>query len=97
MDDIVTIELFGDTYTFKAEDGVANAKSVADHLIKEVDKVEKQFSGKSSHVTRYTLLLVAALNISNEYIELKRRHDDLIENLADKQESLSRKIDKHIQ
>ncbi len=96
MDDIVTIELFGDTYKFKAEDGVDNAKAVADHLIKEVDKVEKQLSGKSSHVTRFTLLLLASLNIANEYIELQRNHDDLLKNIADKQESLNRKIDKHI-
>ena len=96
MDDIVTIELFGDTYTFKAEDGVGNAKVVADHLIKEVGKVEKQLSGQSSNATRFTLLLVAALNISNEYIELKKSRDDLMKKIADRQESLNRKIDKVI-
>jgi cell division protein ZapA (FtsZ GTPase activity inhibitor) len=45
LEQLVTIELFGKPYTFKAKSEVKKAKEVADLLAKEVSRVESQKSG----------------------------------------------------
>lgn len=77
MEQLVKIELFGQPYTFKTESGITNAKEVADYLVKEVTKFENQHSSKSSG-TKLVILILAALNIANENIELKKKYSDLL-------------------
>ena len=96
MDDIVTIELFGETYKFKTEVEFDNAKMVADFLVDEVLKVEKKLKETTPGVLRFKLLLLAALNISGEYFKLKNNHKDLLENISDRLENIGVKID-HLQ
>lgn len=82
MDDIVTIELFGNIYKFKAEDDVENAKQVVEFLKKEVDKVESQLSPESSTIGQFRTLLLASLNITSEYHKLKKSHEESMDNLS---------------
>ncbi len=96
MDEIVTIELFGQQYSFKAGDEVLNAKQVADLLAKEVDNVEKQISDKSPNMTKFTILTLAALNIANEYIELKQSYTDLLENISRRSATLINAVDNNL-
>ena len=79
MDQMVNIELFGQPYTFKTESEVKTAKAVADLLVKEVDKVQHQQSGQLSNISNLTILILAALNIANENMELKRNHSKLLD------------------
>ena len=81
MEQMVTIELFGQPYTFKAESDVETAKAVADLLVKEVDKVQNQQSGQLSNISNLTILILAALNIANENMELKRNHSKLLDDV----------------
>ena len=92
MDQLVTIELFGQPYTFKTESDITNAKEVADYLVKEVTKVETQHSTQSS-VTKFATLILAALNIANENIEQKRKYSDLLINISKKSANLIRELD----
>ncbi|MCK5852752.1 cell division protein ZapA [bacterium] len=96
MDEIVTIKLFGQQYSFKAGGEVLNAKLVAELLAKEVDTVEKQISGKSPNMTKFTILTLAALNIANEYIELQQSHTDLLENISQRTSTLIKAVDVHL-
>jgi cell division protein ZapA (FtsZ GTPase activity inhibitor) len=89
---LVTIELFGQPYTFKTESDITNAKEVADYLAEEVSKVETQHSSKSS-VTKFATLILAALNIANENIERKRFYSDLLANISKKSANLIRALD----
>jgi len=81
LEQLVTIELFGQPYTFKAESNVTHAKEVADYLVEEVARIEKQHPSQSSG-TKLTTLLLAALNIANENVELKKSHSDLLSNIS---------------
>jgi cell division protein ZapA (FtsZ GTPase activity inhibitor) len=92
LDQLVTIELFGQPYTFKTESDITNAKEVADYLVKEVTKVETQHSTQSS-VTKFATLILAALNIANENIEQKRKYSDLLINISKKSANLIRELD----
>ncbi len=93
MDDIVTIELFGQKHTFKAEKGVSDAGDVAELLVQEVASVEKKLSNETTKLNEVTILTLAALNISNEYINLKNNHANLLEKISERSASLIDKID----
>ncbi len=93
MEQLVTIELFGQPYTFKTESDVSKAKEVADYLVKEVARIEIQHSKISSNVTKLNTLILAALNISNENIELKKTHSDLLKDISTRSANLIRALD----
>ena len=92
MEQLVTIELFGQPYTFKTESDVADAQEVADYLVKEVTKIETQHSSKSS-VTKLATLILAALNIANENIELRKNHSDLVKDISKRSTNLMHALD----
>ena len=93
MEQLVTIELFGQPYTFKTESDANNAKEVADYLVKEVTRIETQQSKISSNVTRLTTLILAALNIANENIELKKNHSDFLKDIYKRSKNLIHALD----
>ena len=97
MDDIFTIELFGQTHTFKADSEVTQAKAVADLLVKEVCRIEDQQANQSSNMSKLTILMLAALNIANENIELKNNHAKLLHDVADRTTNLIHTLDNSVQ
>jgi cell division protein ZapA (FtsZ GTPase activity inhibitor) len=97
LDEIVTIELFGQTHTFKANSEVTKAKEVADLLVKEVSRIEDQQANQSSNMSKLTILMIAALNIANENLELKRSHSKLLNDVTDRTVSLIHTLDNSVQ
>jgi cell division protein ZapA (FtsZ GTPase activity inhibitor) len=93
LEQLVTIELFGQPYTFKTESGAINPKEVADYLLEEVTKVEDQQSSQSSNITKIATLILAALNIANDNIELKKNHSDLLRNISERSAKIIRSLD----
>lgn len=97
MEEIVTIELFGQPYTFKADAEVTRAREVADHLVKEVARVENQHSGPTSNISKLTILMLAALNIANENMELKRNYSQILRVISERSMNLIRTLDNSVQ
>ena len=97
MDEFVTIELFGQTHTFKANSEVTKAKEVADLLVKEVSRIEDQQSNQSSNMSKLTILMLAALNIANDHMELKRNHSKLLHDVTDRTANLIHTLDNSVQ
>lgn len=97
MEQIVTIELFGQPYSFKAESEIQTAKAVADLLIKEVDKVQLQQSDQSSTISNLTILILAALNIANENMELKENHSKFSHKICERSTRLIGRLDEIVQ
>jgi len=93
LEQLVTIELFGKQHTFKADSEVNQAKEIADLLAKEVARVENQQSGESSPQSNLTTLMLAALNIAHENMELESRHSKFIQDLSERSDRLIRKLD----
>ena len=88
MEQIVTIELFGQPHTFKADSDVTKAKEVADLLAEAVARVESQQKDPLSNISRQKKLILAALNIANEHMELKRNHSKLLHDVAQRTTNL---------
>lgn len=93
MEQLVTIELFGKKHTFKAESDVDQAKEIADVLVTEVSRVESQHSGKSSTESNLTTLMLAALNIAHQNLELENRHSKFRQHLSERSLNLIRQLD----
>ena len=97
MEQLVTIELFGKPYTFKAESEVEKAKEVANLLTKEVSRVESQQTGESSTASQLTTLMLAALNIAYQNMELENNCSEFLHDLSERSAKLIRKIDDCVQ
>jgi cell division protein ZapA (FtsZ GTPase activity inhibitor) len=97
LEQLVTIELFGKPYTFKAKSEVNKAKEVANFLAKEVSRVERQQTGESSTASDLTTLMMAALNIAYQNMELEDNYSKFIEDIAERSAKLIRKIDACVQ
>ena len=97
MDQLVTIELFGKPYTFKAESEVKKAKEVAELLTKEVSRVESQQSGESSTTSHLTTLMLAALNIAYQNMELENSYSKFLQDISERSAKLIRKLDDCVQ
>jgi cell division protein ZapA (FtsZ GTPase activity inhibitor) len=93
MEQIVTIELFGQPHTFKADSDVTRAREVADILVKEVARVESQQIDPSLNISRQKILILAALNIANEIMELKSNHSKLLHDVAQRTTKLIGTLD----
>ena len=97
MDQLVTIELFGKPYTFKAESEVEKAKEVADLLTKEVSRVENQQTGEPSTASQLTTLMLAALNIAYQNMELENNYSNILQDISERSAKLIRKINDCVQ
>jgi len=97
LDQLVTIELFGKPYTFKAESEVEKAKEVAGLLTKEVSRVESQQTGEASTASQLTTLMLAALNIAYQNMELEQNYSKFLQDISERSSKLIRKIDDCVQ
>ncbi|MDP2646791.1 MAG: cell division protein ZapA [Desulfobacterales bacterium] len=82
MERLITIELFGQSFTFKTEADNSRAKEVADSLVQAVIKVASQQSEGASEIKKLTTMILASLNIANENIELKTEQDEFMRTIS---------------
>ena len=96
MEQLVTIEIFGQAYTFKAESESTKAKEVADILVREIAKVESQQPGKASKASdlnKLTIMILAALNLANDNLELRVNQTELLQGIAQRSRELISTLD----
>ncbi len=97
MDEIVTIELFGETFRFKPEKDKDDSEKIAESVKRYVTRAEEQFQYKSSDRNKFAILLLAAMNISQDFHELKEEHVKLEGYVTKRTSSLLKKINNGIQ
>ena len=88
MEQLITIDIFGQPYTFRADEGMIDPQSVADFLMEEVRKVE---TGQAEHIAetnRFVMLLQVALNISSRHLKMKQQLTAVSDRLSLKTERL---------
>ncbi len=71
MDQLLHIDLFGRTYTFKTDAVSPQAEAVAASLAREVGRIAGTQSGQITEMSKLTVMMLAALNFANENYELK--------------------------
>jgi len=89
----VSIEIFGQPYTFKAEVDIDSAQAVADFLSREIHKVEVEVMKSQPGVNKKAILILAALNIANAHFETRRNYSDFLRSVSDRSASLLQILD----
>lgn len=79
MDQLVTIEIFGYPFTFKADSDVDKAREVAAYLQETVGKLEAQHAGKGTKIDKRAILILTALNITSEYFSYREENEALLD------------------
>lgn len=93
MGQLLTIELFGQSHTLKAETESARAEEVAGHLVKEVEKVEQQQTERLPAMSELAMLILSALNIADENYELKANQSRFLDEMKSRTTNLIRMLD----
>jgi cell division protein ZapA len=94
LEQLLTIELFGQPYTFRTDSDLTKAKAVADILMREVGQVEAQQKKAGTGITKNAMLILAALNIAAENIELKKKQTNFMENVSQRADTIMRLMEK---
>jgi cell division protein ZapA (FtsZ GTPase activity inhibitor) len=71
VDQLLHIDLFGRTYTFKTDAVGPQAEAVAASLAGEVGRIAAAQPGQISEMSKLTVMMLAALNFANENYVLK--------------------------
>jgi cell division protein ZapA (FtsZ GTPase activity inhibitor) len=93
LDEIIKIDLFGEEFRFKPDDHVKNPKKVAHYLTEYIQEAERMVPNQNSARNRMVILLLAAMNLSKDFHELKMQHAELEKDMEKKISSLINKID----
>lgn len=88
MEQVLTIEILGQPFSFKTDSNESDAGAVAEYLVKSVDHAKKQCGQKSSVPDKWAIMVLAALNISNEYFELQKKHQCLLHEINQRSTNL---------
>jgi cell division protein ZapA (FtsZ GTPase activity inhibitor) len=93
LDQLITVEIFGQPYKFKAEAEVKDAQEIAKYLMDEVSKAENQLNVHSPNISKFAILILAALNITNDHFKLKQNYSDLLNRISEKSLNLINLLD----
>ncbi len=96
MDEIVKIDLFGEEFRFKPDKDVKDPDKVAQYLKDYIKEAAVSFPHKPTGSNRMAILLVAAMNLSKDFYELKQQYSELETDVEKRLSSLIYKIDKGI-
>ena len=96
MDETVIIDLFGEEFRFKPDNQVKNPEQVVQDLKKYIKEAENLFQNKTSGKNKIVILLLAAMNLSKDFHELKLQHSELEKEVDQRISSLIEKIEKEI-
>lgn len=94
MDEIIKIDLFGEEFRFKTDNQVQDANKIVQYITEYVQEAENMVPNKNSGRNRMAILLLAAMNLSRDFHELKTQHAELEKDMENKISSLMKKIDK---
>jgi cell division protein ZapA (FtsZ GTPase activity inhibitor) len=96
LDEIVKIDLFGEEFRFKPDGQVKDPDKVAQYLKDYIKEAEALFQNKTTGRNRIAILLLAAMNLSRDFYELKQQHSELERDVERRISSLMYKVDKGI-
>ena len=81
MDQLLTIDILGQPFTFKTDSNEADARAVADYVVKAVDSIHVQNAQRTQSLDKRAILILAALNIANDYMILNRKYQQLLQDI----------------
>ena len=96
MDQLLTIEVLGQPFTFKTDSDESDARAVADFVAKSVDQVRLQCAHQVPTPDKRAILILAALNIASEYFDLKRKYEQVLDDINQRSVHLLNALDTQV-
>ncbi|MBU4000863.1 MAG: cell division protein ZapA [Proteobacteria bacterium] len=93
MENLITLTLFGRSYTIKTELDVDKAKAVADILTKAVERIQESIAGQSPEMEKLNVLMLAALNMASDIYKLEQNQLEFFAKLNERSAHLNQLID----
>jgi cell division protein ZapA (FtsZ GTPase activity inhibitor) len=93
LNQLLNINLFGRTYTFKTDAVPPQIEAVVASLTGEVGRIAAAQSGQATEMSKLTILMQAALNLANENYELRVDRADVQHQLARRTTRLIQTLD----
>lgn len=85
LEQIITIELLGEHFKFKVEqDSEIDAREVTQQLVREVNHVASRFPSHAQKTNKLAIVVMAALNIAKQNVELNMRHGEFLNSVANR-------------
>jgi cell division protein ZapA (FtsZ GTPase activity inhibitor) len=92
VEEIVSIELMGESFRFKTDDHHLKTKEITEFFVREVEKVESQFPAHALKTNKLAIVVLASLNISKQYLELVNHYSDALNSVASRTARLDNMI-----
>lgn len=89
MDSVIEIKLMGQVYSLKTELDSSQARAVAEYVEEKVRGIEKESRGHS----KLDIVILAALDIANDFLAIQQKHDNLTEDIAIRSQTLIHKLE----
>lgn len=96
MENLIHIDLFGQTYAFKSGPDMARANIAVQKLLDEVTKVQERHATEVIPMSKTAILISAALNIADQGVELDVAESVILQELAVRSHRLARLLDSAI-
>lgn len=93
VEQVIKIELLGETFKFKSDQNRQNLKEILSYMIEELRKVEEQFPAHALTTNKLAILVMTALNISKQYVELNNNHSELLASVSSRASKLDDMIE----
>jgi cell division protein ZapA len=93
LDQLLTIDVLGQPFSFKTDSDVSEARAIADYLAESVSQVRSQCGNQLPNSDKRAILILAALNITSEYFNLKKEHRALLKDINQRSEHLISTLD----
>lgn len=93
---VIQVELFGQTFRFQYDSGDVNPDEVLEILYREIRKIENELRGSATQTNKMALLVMAALNVCLENVELKKFREQLIQDFIKQSQKIIQILDQNI-
>ncbi len=93
VEKIITIELLGEQFKFRADDDRLDPNVIAEFLTQEVEEVESHFPEYSRKMNKLAIVVLAALNIAKQNIELRNDQIDFLRSVATRTAKLDKIVE----
>ncbi|MDY6863594.1 MAG: cell division protein ZapA [Thermodesulfobacteriota bacterium] len=89
---MIKIDILGKIYTVTSEINEEKLKEITEYLNKQVKEVSNQVKSNSE----INILILTALNVTNDYLKMKNYKEELIRGIESRSLLLNNLIDKNL-
>jgi cell division protein ZapA (FtsZ GTPase activity inhibitor) len=88
----IKVTILGKDFSLRSEEGEDYINEVAEHVKQRIEIIQR---GKTMDVI--STVILTCLNIADDYFQVKKARESLIDSIEDRSISLSNKIDAQLQ